>query len=554
MASAARVFNTLPQVGSNIGPVENRGANRVPFEVWEGQQITRNGKIAGRLTVVKPDDWLSHEDNEKLRRRAHALKLCSRQQWVQLLSDGSMELASVVHCHDRLCGLCAARRSRVWQDRVQTWMTPDGRTRCDANGRLKGNRTAEEIMAALDREVLRLQQTIDDPAVLRDAIDQAWDRAGREMVTVERPLHQQFVTLTIPNVEHVWMLGIGRDVLDGVILTPFRQMMAAIKRRRNRAAGRRVGPVTRKQLRRAVRRMQRRPRRAWRWKRPRGRHYVLGIGYLTRIRGYIAALEITHHPKTGYHPHLHLLTWATRAYVGQGIVRHVWRHYTRNAAIQAVKVVKAAAQTVGKELVKYLTKVEKTTSAAVREIERALWGRRAIWTGGIAYGVRWSKQKAEEDRMARLTAPPLAEQGEHQWREWDPKTQTWTARPLRDDTAELPVKTAEQWANPLAVTPDGERTRRPLAEAAAQRDAVRHQTIPVHTPEEREHRYWAEDQRERQGMPLGHDPKRGRPRRRWQLYVALLVWSLLAAAVCPENAEAGLRQILGAFAEGGFAA
>lgn len=558
MASAARDLDTLQQVGSNRQPKGRGKAKRLPFSQWQGLQIQRNGKIAGRLVVVRPDDWLSNEDNAKLRRKAHALKLCSRQQWVQLLSDGSMELASVVHCHDRLCAMCAAKRSHVWQDRVQNWVMPNGRTRLDANGRLKGNRTADEVMAALNAEVLRLQRTLDDPQALREAVYAAWDRAGREMVMVERQLYQQFVTLTIPNVEHVWMLGIGRDLLDGYILGPFRRMMEAIKRRRNRAASGRVLRVTRGRLRRALWSADMTERRRWQWKRPRGRHYLLGIGYLTRIRGYIASLEITHNPKTGYHPHLHLLTWSTRPYVGQGIVRHVWRHYARNQAITAVKVVKAKPQTVGKELVKYLTKVEKTTTQAVREIERALFGRRAIWSGGIAYGVKWSKQLADEEKMQRLTAGPVAPEGTHVMREWDGVTKEWRERPLRDDGAMLPVRTAEQWANPLRTRLDGEIVRRMFAENEHhRREAARMpgQLERVLPGELVQHRRRQAESRERrrqyQEDTLRQTTEQARKERQdWKIstYLVLLVEALLSEVLGADSWEAATRQLLSLWA------
>lgn len=546
------VFNTLPQVESI--PPQPRG--KVAYEVWRGNQVTRNGKVAGRLVVISPQDWLSEEDHQKLRRRAHALKLCSRKQWVQILPTGEEEPGPSIHCHDRLCGICTAARSRRWQERVQWWTTEDGQTQRDGNGKLKGTRTYEEVLAALDATVARLQRTMaDDPEALHEEMSRAFGRAEREMQTVTGTLYHHFATLTIPNVRHVWMMGIGRDLLDGYLLQPFRAMMIAVKNRRNRKTKKRHVPVTRRAAWRAIRRARQQQRQHWQWHRPRGRHFLLGLSYLTRMLGYLAALEITHSPKTGYHPHLHLLTWSVRPYLAQGILRHVWRHYTRNPGIQAVKVKKARVASVGKELVKYLTKLEKTKGAAIREIARALYRRRAIWTGGIAYGVRWSKERPDTERMDRLLNPPLAAMGEHILRDWDGVTKGWTDRPLRDDNATMPVKTAEQWANPLTVSPDGERTRRPLAANAADRTIARSTPIAPRSEDEQAKRHAAEKARRHRAAREKTHAVEPNPAARWGFYLVSVIWGLLVDhcgddddTAMVERWETGLRAGLHAWA------
>ncbi|AEJ41362.1 hypothetical protein TPY_3210 [Sulfobacillus acidophilus TPY] len=531
-----------------VGSIPNSG--RLDYETWLGRAVERNGRLAGRLGVVREGDWLGREDRQKLRRKAHALRLCSRERWIQFTPGGQAVPGPRIHCGDRLCPVCTARRTHRWQDRLKGWVTPDGRTRRDGTGRLKGTRTWDEITAdaaAKAWRVLRSGQPADDMAVQLAAIDQA---AHQEAATRVDSLYLRFATLTIPNIPHVWMLGIGRDILDTVLLRPFRRMWDAIKRRRNRAKKKELRTTYdpgRRQSYAAIQRARQGQRRHWTWRRPKGRHYLLGLSYLTRWLGHVIAGETTHTPKTGYHPHLHILIWSRRPYLSQGILRHVWRHYTGNPAIKAVQVQAADPLTVGSELAKYLTKLDKTQSIALQEIARAWYGRRSIWTGGIAYGVQWSRQTAEQAQMQRLSERPLSKTGRHVQRRW--MRGQWQDTPM---DIQAPVKTAEQWAHPLTVAADGERVTVRARDAALDRRALTLQ---------RPHRtaWWQTDWDEQDAAQVARQNAvlRGLPTRpaRWtperlQFYLSLAVWiwlSKLWDAVWPvgtgREVEAGIRAL-----------
>lgn len=446
--------------------------NRRDYDAWVGQGIEANRKLSARLRVRAGSQYLNEADYALLDAVAARLGGCHAEEWVQRDLEGKTWLASTSRCMIRFCPICAAKRTQKFQDRMGHWYQ-EGQWWVDGNGKLRGNRDIEEIGEAAAADL-----ALSEALHLEDEIAAMLEKADREAEHHQIRLSSHLITLTIPNIPHVWDYAAPQpNLLDLFLIEPFRRMMASAKRWRLKE-GRRTPHQShsRATMRRAMQRSRRAGRKTWSWKRPRGRRYVLGLSVIAAIRGYARVVEITVNRRNKtYHPHLHILTLGDRGYIPKGIIRHLWRHYTENPAITQVNIKKADPATIGKELVKYLTKINDIRDGAMlQEIIRATYRRRMIQMGGIMFGPKFSRYQYEKARAKRLAQKPIATKGMHIKRRWDARTHTYIETVFRRVDKDLPIKTGEQWQIPLVQTPEGEIVSRFGRDQFLARQAARH--------------------------------------------------------------------------------
>lgn len=401
---------------------------------WVRDTLAENRRIADLLAGEDPT-W-TEEDNGIMQRIAHRLALCNTRQFVGLVGKPGqwrVVVQDTYRCMHRWCKTCGWSRSRKWRQKIAGWIDGEtGASWVDGNGKLAGDRDVPEVMADVSNRLSHIavmqggvpghSATPEGVARLARALEKAERQAEGEIQRHRETWYYHLVTLTVPNIPHVWTYdhkGRGYSPVDQVLLLPFRKMMQAAKK----AAQRRKDdllPVSSK-----------------------GRKAVPGLRMMSRWKGYIAALEITWNARTKtFHPHLHVLVMTTQRWVSEKLLLAVWRRYAGDAVTQ-VDARRADPSTVGQELIKYLTKTKSIKSRkAAREMARALYRRRAIWTGGAAYGVKYSRWKQIAEQEKRI-ASPASDAGWHVVRRWNVQKSQWEYRIVGRASEDAPIRTQE---------------------------------------------------------------------------------------------------------------
>ncbi|WP_157782346.1 protein rep [Sulfobacillus thermosulfidooxidans] len=381
--------------------------NKLERDMWMKEHISRNQRLSKDLMAVKGHPNLTEEDLFVVHRIGKTIGSCSSNQWLAISQDGTYQIQDTLSCHTRFCGICAAYKTRQFRHKQRQWIVGD-RTVLDGRGKLAGNRSDDEIgrwMVAqieLKSAQNRLPSSQDG---LTKLLNQVLESGELERQKIEKKLNWYFITLTIPNIPHIWERQNGKDILDNAILKPWRKLWATSRKKFQYTDHRRTG-----------------------------RKAIPGMRIWRNIRGYFGRLEITWNQRSKtFHPHLHLLVFTEAAWLPKDLVRATWQHYVSKRA-QIIDVRRANPTTIPNELVKYVTKTIDVQDApeALAEIVRALYRRRTILTGGAAYGVRWSKEQEDDEKERQFSEawgeakegkPPI--RGLWVRRVWDDEKQTW---------------------------------------------------------------------------------------------------------------------------------
>jgi len=425
--------NTLPQAEGRLDTTTIKSRKIPGRDARIGEAMTENRRLASLLLDGEIPEWLE-EDQGIVRRVGQRLKLCNGEQFVGITKDKRVIVQDTYHCMNRWCKICGGNRSRAWQRKIAGWLDPEtGAVWMDGNGKLAGDRGQEEIMSDLSAKLSHIAvmhggvpgkpASVETAQTLQDKLDEIEQRAVGEMHKHRETLYWHLVTFTIPNIPHVWAYRldeegkrIGYSPLDAALLHPFRKMLLAAKKTRRKKAGK---PSNR------------------------GRKPVVGLRMIGKWRGYIAVLEITYNRRAQtFHPHLHVLVLTTSRWLPKSLLLAAWRHYAGPEVTQ-VDARRADPRTVGRELIKYMTKTKTIQNRKpAKEIARALYRRRAIWTGGAAYGVKysaWARIANQEDRLQR----PASDSGWHVKRQWNTERQQWEYQIVGRATSDSPIRTQE---------------------------------------------------------------------------------------------------------------
>lgn len=388
-------------------------------EQWLALHVRYNGKMGGLLSAAVPSDKLDESDIHIVKKTAQALSLCSTIQWIGRLPDSGEIIQDTYSCHSRFCAVCNHWKSRAFQAKADTWVDDTGKTRVDGAGKLAGNRTNAEIgiWMASKIAILSYQNRLpEDDANLRHLLTQVTEAGDLEGTRYGIDLHWHFITLTIPNVSDLWKDG--KNLIDEKILGPFRKLWATSRR---------------KYILRKIK------------KGGKGRKPIVGMRLWAKIKGYFGKLEITYNKKTQtFHPHIHLLVVSEREFLPKSLILAAWQHYVGKDA-QIIDVKKADPLTVGKELMKYVTKTADMADdpQAAAELVRASYRRRFVFSGGSCYGVKWSKEQAQAEQEKRLTQEqPII--GTHMKRKWNAEKQCYDYQILGAASRTNPIKSQLQ--------------------------------------------------------------------------------------------------------------
>lgn len=400
-----------------ISPIISK-ADRKKREKATRWAFERNATTTSQLRAPLPATLCGDGDRALLDRVADRLDSCNKLQIVGKTDDGQWSTMGTIHCHSRLCPICANGRAQKWESRFFRWLDEESATMwIDGNGRAMSDRSRNEIYEQLAADLQLKGHT--DPETLQRLMD----RADGEAAHYRRKVYHHFVTLTIPNPDHLWD-GTLEDpnLLDKLLLIPFKKLWEASRvLRRRRKEGKR-GPKRDKR--------------------------VKGLTFISRWLGYVGVAEITfNEAEQTYHPHLHLLVTSQVKRLPEKSLLHTWQHYAGDDVqiVDVKPVVKPSS--IGAELLKYMTKVgEIDDPHAVQEIARATYRKRLIRTGGLYFGVRQSKVLEEEKRLQRMRDGVIAEKGIILVRNWT--GDGWEYRIARKAGPDLPVQTEERLANP----------------------------------------------------------------------------------------------------------
>lgn len=503
MATVAE--RSLDTIGNKSRKIRAGKKRRLTYHEWFAYQMKHNQKMS-RLLLLPSPFWsaLSGEDMDIVARTAKQLGNCSTVQFIGITPDKKEVVQDTYTCHSRFCEICANRRSKEVQKRMAGWYV-DGATVMDGRGKLAGNRTREEVSRWMVSQV-ELQSALnrlpEDQPELSDVLQKILDDGEKELQHEAKPLYWHFITLTIPNIPHVWERdanGNAINWLDVKILQPWRKLWRASRAKKSGKASREKKSKHRKFL------TAKRPKKDKKKKKnaKRGRKPIAGLSLFRMMLGYMGRLEITFNKKARtFHPHIHLLVVSQSRWIPRPLVLAAWQYYT-SVQTRNVQVKKADPSTVGKELVKYVTKTAdlEDDAEAAKELARALYGRRTLFTGGAMYGIRWSETVAQwEKERAYMKHEPT--EGRHVRRTWNPKTNQWDYEILGDSQTFGPVKGIA--ARQRVVTLDGEITTQKYRNNALDRKDIgrthgrpqseeqRWRNVIVSETKAKFRRYWAQ--------------------------------------------------------------
>lgn len=449
---------------------------------WTGDQIRHNRALSSLLSqpyLFPLVGGLAQEDLDIVGRTAEQLAACSTVQFVGVTPDGREIVQDTYSCHSRFCSICAHQRSKKVQKRMNGWYV-GGKTVLDGRGKMAGNRTKEEITQWMVSrvELLSAQNRLPESQTgLEEALGGLLLDGEAELEKQETDLHWHFITLTVPNIPHLFERdpeGLEVNWLDKMILEPWRKMWNASRQRR-----------------RAKKNSKRKAR-------------IPGLDVIAALLGYMGRLEITYNRRTKeFHPHIHLLALSDRRWLPYDLILRAWQHFTSQET-KVIDVRAADPATVGKELVKYVTKTADVAGDpnAAKELARALYGRRTLFTGGAMFGVRWSEEIAQwGQEMAYIRESPA--EGHHVRRRWDPSTERFEYEILRQADSDDPIKS--QLQRQRVTTGDGERATAKYRDTGLDRMKARTGRLNRHTDSESEwkkmimsdakakfQRYWAQ--------------------------------------------------------------
>jgi len=370
---------------------------------------------------------------------ARRMNRCGQRYLTGEMPDGGIVTEAVWFCDHRLCPTCRMRRAIEWAKKLapiyqQSEFTLDG------NGLLV---RSEAALAEAQRKFA--QQAIMDADMGKPDRSVARARKLDRMVAAETmTLYPLFITLTIPNIEHLVEIdadgNVTRNNLDELLWEPFRRLRETARRRPKSRAGR-----------------------LW-----------------SLIAGGLWVTEVTQNVKDKtFHPHLHLVVWSRKPYIHPLALQRLWGMYADGAErIDVRKATPALAQDAVKDvgdnlrgLVAYMLggmakKSEETPEGGAdfreRRYSRDFWhevalataNRRLINTFGFLREFENSQVVADyeaaamEDQEDREDEPQTV--GMHVVREWDWKSQQYVIRASWPASAEDPIVSMEARLSMLA--------------------------------------------------------------------------------------------------------
>lgn len=304
---------------------------------------------------------------------AKPLANCANWYLMGQLENGKQITEGVMLCKSRLCPTCRHIRAMAWQQRLDPIFNAGHIT-------LDGNRL---VFAPHDEEWLADALTL-DAATFKgaeglEARIAHWERGQEKHPAAIQPdkpengaLYPLFITLTIPNVAHIWDDEEQKSLLDKIILEPFRRARETARRRKKGKIGK-----------------------LW-----------------SLIAGGVWTFEITYSKKKGYHPHIHMVVLSRVPFIARQAVLRMWERYI--PGVTQADVRKRDRGEALKDLLKYIAKPIKDLQdqEGYREIALATRGRRMINTFGA---LRNLKAAHLEEALAVSEDSPQAPQanGQH---------------------------------------------------------------------------------------------------------------------------------------------